>query len=60
MDDFHNKLSEYLEKSETLLRSLDKIQLIDCVLELKKAIELVVWKQFFDTFSLHLSEHGMY
>lgn len=54
------KLNEYLERAEKLLNCDDEVNLTYCALELRRAIELIIWTQFKDAFYLKLSEAGMY
>jgi len=54
------KISEYLERAKELLQCDDEVQLTYCALELRRAIELIIWSQFKDAFYQKLSEAGMY
>ena len=46
----YKNLKDYLERAERLLSNSDNVSLTYCALELRKAIELVVWTQFKDAF----------
>jgi len=54
------KLANYLERAKLLLESDDEVQLTYCALELRRAVELIIWTQFIDAFRMKLSEGGMY
>lgn len=57
---FRMKFTEYLERANTLLQSEDSVQLTYCALELRRAIELIIWTQFIDAFRDKISQAGMY
>lgn len=46
----YKNLNGYLERAKKLLSKRDEISLTYCALELRKAIELIVWTQFKDAF----------
>lgn len=50
-------LSEYLERAEKLLENDNNVSMSYSALELRKAIELVVWTQFKDAFYEFVSTH---
>jgi len=54
------RLGNYLERAEYLLNSDDEVNLTYCALELRRAIELIIWTQFIDAFRRKISEGGMY
>lgn len=56
---FNENFSAYLERASNLLKSDNDIDLIYCSLELRRAIELIVWTQFNDAFSNKLFEYGI-
>ena len=53
-------LHNYIERAEILLNSNDEVKLTYCALELRRAIELIIWTQFIDAFRKKISEGGMY
>ena len=54
------KFNAYLDRAENLLDSNEEVKLTYCALELRRAIELIVWTQFKDAFRKEMSEAGMY
>ncbi len=54
------KLNSYFERAKSLLNSNDEVKLTYCALELRRAIELIIWTQFIDAFRIKISEGGMY
>lgn len=57
---FKIKFTEYLERANNLLQYDDGVQLTYCALELRRAIELIIWTQFIDAFRNKISQAGMY
>lgn len=57
---FKKKFTEYLERAYNLLQHDDDVNLTYCALELRRAIELIIWTQFIDAFRIKISEGGMY
>lgn len=51
MDKYQESLSNYLQRAKNFLQKDDEVILKYCALELRKAIELVIWKQFKDAFA---------
>lgn len=57
---FKIKFVEYLERASNLLNFDDEVNLTYCALELRRAIELLIWTQFIDAFRNKISQAGMY
>ena len=57
---YQKLLTEYLDCADSLLKNDDEVSLTYCALELRKAIELIIWKQFSDAFAEPLSRSGLY
>jgi len=57
---FKKNFDEYIKRASNLLQYDDDINLTYCALELRRAIELIVWTQFIDAFRQHLLNAGMY
>lgn len=53
-------IDEYLQRTNDLLKYDDEINLTYCALELRRAIELIIWTQFIDAFRRELAKLGMY
>lgn len=49
-----------LERASNLLESDDLVNLTYCAVELRKAIELIIWTHFIDAFREYLFKAGMY
>ncbi len=52
-------IDDYLLRTNDLLEFDDVVSLTYCALELRRAIELIVWKQFIDAFRTELAKLGM-
>jgi hypothetical protein len=55
-----NKLQEYLDRAVKLLEYEDNVNLTYCALELRRAIEFIIWKQFINAFREKIFAGGMY
>lgn len=53
-------IEDYLLRTNDLLKFDDDVRLTYCALELRRAIELIVWTQFIDAFRRELAKLGMY
>jgi|ERR1035437_720997 hypothetical protein len=57
---FEKYFTGYLERAYNLLKNNDEVNLTYCALELRRAIELIIWTQFIAAFRSKISESGMY
>ncbi|GJQ61091.1 MAG: hypothetical protein SCALA702_01440 [Melioribacteraceae bacterium] len=57
--DLFSKLKDYLNRAQKLLDLSDEVSLTYCALELRKAIELMVWTQFKDVFKTEITNVGL-
>jgi hypothetical protein len=57
---FKKNFNEYLKRAYNLLQFDDEVNLTYCALELRRAIELIIWTQFKDAFGRIISKSGMY
>ena len=57
---FKKKFTDYLERAYNLLQYDEEVNLTYCALELRRAIELIIWTQFIDAFRNKISQAGMY
>lgn len=57
---FSYKFTEYLKRASNLLQFEDEVNLTYCALELRRAIELIIWTQFVDAFRDKIFQAGMY